>query len=78
MGRDVSLDGKTAGLYLQNFALLGTYASETGVEDGNWCHKITTNRCTVNRDIVRVVTTIEGAHVCRFLAEWLADEVIVV
>jgi hypothetical protein len=27
---------------------------------------------------VWVVTTIEGAHVCRFLAEWLADEVIVV
>jgi hypothetical protein len=55
MGRDVSLDGKPAGLYLQNFALLGTYASETGVEDGNWCHKIqliTTIQRTVNRDIV--------------------------
>jgi hypothetical protein len=81
MGRDVSLDGKPAGLYLQNFALLGTYASETGVEDGNWWHKIqliTTIQRTVIRDIVWVVTTIEGARMCRFLAEWLADEVIVV
>lgn len=81
MGRDVSLDDKPAGLYLQNFTLLGTYACETGVEDGNWCHRIqciTTIRCRVNRDIVWVVTIIEGTHVCRLIAEWLADEVIIV
>ena len=77
MGAEVCLDDNPARLYLQNFALLRTYAFETGVEDGNWFHNnqlITTNWWTT----VWVVTTSDGAHVCRFLAEWFSDEVIVV